>query len=208
MSQTLATGTFQQVNFALEMLQNQMGNQRSHWMLIPGNTQNFTGHNPEKFHLLFKLALLWSGGWPRWPSEVAPNPNYSMILKTEKISVTLWLIWQPATLCCVTVFQSLQTITISTMLPRKSSLSMVQAAQPFSYRSVKSINAEGNGTEGQQWHLSLCKQSSQIPGPVFYKKNLKTQEFVQAIHLKPWPFSSPHNSSGSFFDLLWQTKKK
>lgn len=90
MSQTLATGTFQQVNFALEMLQNQMGNQRSHWMLIPGNTQNFTGHNPEKFHLLFKLALLWSGGWPRWPSEVAPNPNYSMILKTEKISVSHW----------------------------------------------------------------------------------------------------------------------
>lgn len=64
-SQTLATGTLHQVNFALKMLQNQTGNQRSRWMLIPGNTQNFIGHSPKKFHLLLKSALLWSGGWPR-----------------------------------------------------------------------------------------------------------------------------------------------
>lgn len=165
-NQTLATGTLQQVNFALKMLQNQMGNRRSHWMLLPGNTQNFIGHSPEKFHLLFKSAVLWSGGWPRWP----PNLNYSIILKSEKINArfTAWLIQQTTAcypmLCDCVPRPSDNSHNINNI---KSSLPMVQAAQAFSYRCVKSINPKGNGTEGQQWHFSVCKQSCQIPDSVF-----------------------------------------
>lgn len=84
----VAASTLLQVHFALKMLQNQRGNQRGCQMLIPGNTQHFIGHSPEKFHLLSKLALLWSGGWPGWPPEVPPNLNYSMILKTENIKAS------------------------------------------------------------------------------------------------------------------------
>lgn len=195
-SHTLVTGTLQQVNFALKMLQNQMGNQRSCWNAQPWKYSKFYWVQTWKISPAFKAGSALVRRLTQITSRSTPQSKLLYDSKNWKDQCKFHSVADvnrqvPVTLCCVTLFQLLQIIPIiSTILPLQSPLPMVQAAQAFSYSSVRSTNPKSNGTEGQQWHLSLCKQSCQIPGPSFCKKSLKTQFVISCTTQAQAIFSS------------------
>lgn len=108
------------------------------------------------------------------------------------MQVSVWLI-QETTACylmlrdCIPIpSDNAHNINNITLSPHYE---VVQAAQAFSCRwPVKSINPKSNGTEGQEWHSSLCRQSRQIPGPVFYKKKPKTHSLYKLYKSSPGHF--------------------